>query len=160
MWNWLKRQFRRSKSVALDRGIFSYFDGSRAVYADPLVLQRKLDEHGGDNWTGLLSLLKLAEAVDPAKVGEAIAKQNAKTSKDAAEQLVELVRKVFAVSPFVVQGQDEFSGLTDMECLDLLGQYLLWMHEVAAEARPSSSSSSPSESIPANSPTAPSSDSI
>jgi hypothetical protein len=137
-----------------DREIFNYWDGSNECYADPLVLQRELDKAGGENWTALLGMLKMGSglAADVSKVGPDQAKANARQAGEAATELVSIVRKAFDVRPFKHEAGSA-TGLTDSECLDLLGQFFLYMQDLEEEATPSPSLPQSTASPTASSPT-------
>ena len=129
---WLKRLF----TGRMERKIFRFHDGRQWRYVDPLVVQRDLDSNGGEGWPSLLGQLDQSFMAD-LPVSETLTKIAQDASFAAAKQLIDLTRKTFDVEPLSDNGT---KGLTDTECLELLGSYMLWMQQAEADARPLQSS--------------------
>jgi hypothetical protein len=114
------------------RAIFSYWDGKRWRAADPLVAARRLITHETFDWE---SHPALAEAAD---------------DFEALQITVDAVREVFDVPAF------ESGGLTQAECVELLGDFTEYLHGVKKNTSPSPISSPPTApatpSITSNSP--------
>jgi hypothetical protein len=136
---WLSGQSRRR--------IFRYFDGRSWRWADPIVLQRELDKAGGDGWTHHLDILRLAAKPPLDTLSPTLADEQNKAAEEAIEALAAIVRKAFSVQPVNHDGD----GLAEAECISLLAQFLGWMSEAEADARPFRSSPGSMESRPANS---------
>ena len=111
-----------------DRLIFHFHDGRRVRKIDPLVIQRSLQEIGGEGWQDLIlqvdpRLLRMAG-------GGSLAKQAWEMRTAAIGKLAGIVREVFAIAD-VPSG-----GLTDAECLELFGAYLRFMNAIGERAFP------------------------
>ncbi len=123
MWNWIKRRWSRGR-----RGIFQYWDGTAWRYADPMVIVRGLQDHPRFSWS------QHPVEVTRGDVG-------------ALKICADAVRDVFGIGTFDgVMG----SGLTEQECLELLGTFSAYLTGVKKNGNPSLTS--PAPTVPASSP--------
>jgi hypothetical protein len=139
----LTRLFTRRRKA---RAIFSYWNGREAVWADPIVLQRDLDKHGGEHWTAHIDYLRLACRMEGKDLSTPLAAEQNKAAEEAIEALAVLVRKAFGVETIKDAG---IRGLTDAECIDLLAEFMAWMRQAEEDARPFRNSPRPMEPSPA-----------
>lgn len=105
------------------RAIFRYWDGKRWRSADPLVAARRLITHETFDWE---THPALAEAAD---------------DFEALQITVDAVREVFDVPAF------ESGGLTQAECVELLGDFTEYLHGVKKNTSPSPISSPPTDPV-------------
>ena len=110
MFGWLASWFRDRDDIysPKERLIFSYFNGERAVKADPQVLWERLMAVG------------LGLSID-IKVGTSIHPDSAKARTNA----VATVRDIFKLAP-LVGGLEVEGTLSDSEACDLLDRFMLW----------------------------------
>ena len=103
---------------------FSYFDGAKTVYADPLAVHRQLliKTRGKPNELANKVYAVKPDTTDVEKLQE---------SWEAAEQLCALVRDVFCMQPFNSQtGQ----GARDEHCWAVWETYCLYMLDLKKKA--------------------------
>lgn len=121
-WEWLKSWFTGRVRADLyrpkDRLIYSYWDGSKIVRADPMVLYQKLMERGPE-----LSI-DIKVAASPSK---GAAKAHTGT--------IDKIRTAFALKPF-----DGTHGLTELEVLALLDHFLEFTEGIKKNSSPISTS--------------------
>ncbi|HYE77921.1 MAG TPA: hypothetical protein VEI97_08045 [bacterium] len=142
LWSWVRGLFRRPA-----RDIFPYWDGTRRRWADPIAVHRAMEEKDKD-WHGLLSALVTAQQMEGrADLSPAIRAQMGDQTGIVGE-LAGLVRAAFGVPPLGADGRGRPVGLTDLECLDLLTEFLVWLRDVEADHFPllNSPSAPPSRS--------------
>ena len=133
------------------RRIYSYWDGRRRRWADPIEIHSRLEEAAGGSWEKLLTTIG---AAPPPGAGQASRAQRAKEQQDAITKLVAAARKAFGASPL----DDKAQGLTEAETVALVADYFQWLGGVADEAGPFVTSNPPaSQSESENLATAPSS---
>lgn len=113
------------------RDIFRYWNGVQWLYADPLYLLRDLEDAG--EWQGLIQKAVTALSVDPNKLSPALRAQVADKAGLVGE-LAEVVRDSFQVPPVGVG--DDPRGLTDLECVHLLADFLVWCTKAGRDFRP------------------------
>jgi len=138
MFSRLKSWFRRKTN----RLIFKYRAGNESRAADPLAVLRILESTGGADWPTLVQqterlckmpddmearLLKTDGKDDPAKWLERSKKRSAATAA-----LVEMSRKAFELEPMNCRGE----GVTDLEAIGILSEFLVFTGGLAEEARP------------------------
>jgi hypothetical protein len=132
------------------RRIFRYWNGTKWIWADPIVLQREIDKAGGDNWTANLDILRAATSFDSSKLGPALLKEQSKAVEEAVAAIVGIVRKSFDAPAIDSSGK----GVTEAECVNMLAQFTNWMSEAEIDARPFRNSPPPTDSPPLNPATA------
>lgn len=100
---------RRKRS----REIFAYSDGKRLRYADPLVVLRQMAAHAE---LDLDATLRQMQAVDSPEL------QN-----EACGVAVQATREIFGLPAF---GDDNPDGLTELETLDVLTDFVTFLDNV------------------------------
>ena len=126
---------RKKPGRASGRVVFRYFDGREDVHADPLLILRKLEEHGGPNWKETVQTAGRTEAafdIEPPDV----AKERQKRKDALLADVADMTRKAFGLSPMDKSGE----GLTEAEQIGVLSQYLEYVGGLAKEAAPFSNS--------------------
>lgn len=128
MFGWFTRRRQAAK-----RQIFSFYDGSRRRYADPLLIRRKLIEHPTFKWD-----------VDPLLVDN-----DDVFGRAAYRVTLAAIREIFDVQPLsegFIGGR--FSGLTEQETFNLWLEYVEFLvkKNVSANSLPTSPPSTPSTS--------------
>lgn len=103
-----------------ERLIYGYFDGQDIVYCDPLELYQ--------------NLMSVAPTLD---IDIKVANSPMKDANQAFQEACLKVRDIFKVKPY------KEGGLTETECMDLLGHFLNFCHTVKKNA--SESPTTPSE---------------
>lgn len=131
LYNWLRRK-------PGPREIFAFHDGDRRRWVDPMAVHQVLDGKGS-NWQGLLAELSVEHAMDGAELSPGLQAEMGKAPQIVSE-LAGLVRAAFGVKALGTRADGRPEGLTDLECLDLLTDYLVWLREVEFDALPLSSS--------------------
>lgn len=97
-----------------ERLIYRYFNGSEVVAADPFPLQMGLlEKEGLDQDLKIMSSQSIPLTGENGTLGTVV-------------EIVNHVRKVFQVEPYKNANGKE-SGLTDKECLELLGHFFGWL---------------------------------
>lgn len=134
MFSWLSGLFARLFQWAFcdHRQIFRYHDGNRYRYADPIVIDRE-SEKAFPGWRSAIELLEVPDV--PGGIPDNLAGKVEADRVRVLEQLVSMVRAVFAVKPLDVSGR----GLSEAECLKLLTQYVLFEGRLVEAAGPFSS---------------------
>lgn len=125
----LRRKWLRGR-----KQIFQFWDGTAWRYADPMVIVRGLQDHPTFNWDR-----------DPALV--------AVGDLSALKVCADAVRDVFGVLPF---DGGTGVGLTEGECLALLGEFSSYLGTVKKNGNPPPMPSEPTEpesSVTATEPT-------
>ncbi len=125
-WLWPRSNGLYSQN---ERQIFRYFNGTRTIAADPLVLSRELARQCPD-LDKIVLLLKLPESA--AGIPENLARQALDHRDRALVQLVRVTRSVFRIADFDQDG----AGLTERECLALLASYQEFVTQVQEDALP------------------------
>jgi hypothetical protein len=122
--------FRRR---ALSREIFSFSDGSRTRYVDPVLVWQKLDGEQKE-WIDLLRILSKKDdaGVDMMLIGGG---QSIKIKEDAAKRLAEIICTAFGVAALDDAG-GKVKGLTITQRIRLATDYFLFMEGLADSARP------------------------
>lgn len=137
----IRSLFKRSPSPDRERLIFVYrlSRTNETRRCDPLVVSRKLDEHGGENWAELVVEVQRLRRQPNEKIqaiaavsGTDVAAERAKKFDESLAKLVAIVRAVFDLKPFGNDG----TGYTEAECVDVLTQYLAFSERLAEDARP------------------------
>lgn len=96
------------------RLIFKYYNGEKAVYADPLEIERKVSVYLDDTTAGIIVKAAGGEAVPPMAEFE------------ANNKLLAVIRKVFAMKPFDMEtGQ----GAMEADCFLAWNQWCSFMDE-------------------------------
>jgi hypothetical protein len=130
-----------------DRKIFPFHDGERERKADPLAVKGRLHKATGGRMQAHLKALQLAAQLSgAAEMSDAVAADLSDKTFEAAEVLSGAVRSAFGVQPF------DGGGLTDGECLDLLGRFIAYVADLEEQHRPLPSAP-PSTECPAASAT-------
>lgn len=145
MLQWLTKWFRKSNDnydvyQPEERRIYRYFNGSRMVYADPIMLHKALM----DIWIELVVDIKVSHS----------------ESKDAAKahtKSVEKIRKVFDILPLfkgmeVYDEEKKQATLTNIECLNLMDHFLTYCGFVKKNSSPLAISSTDLEASSNTSP--------
>jgi hypothetical protein len=107
------------------RNIFHYYDGTRTVRADPMVVGARLEAEC-PNYYELLLILK--QDVGTAPVGP-VRRELLEQKKEAAEKLAKSAMKVFRLKPL-----DQEGGVTQGEAMRVLTKYFVFMEELATAA--------------------------
>lgn len=109
----------------MTREVFSYFDGAREVWADPLTIHRRLTRAlDGDPNSVLAAIQRGREMPDatPPYVPDAGA---LKQADDAIERLLPAIREVFAMPFDRMTGQ----GATEGDCLAAVSKFVAFMEK-------------------------------
>lgn len=138
-----------------ERKIYQFFDGERDRKVDPLAVERALKQAGGDQLGAWLKTLEMAGQIDPASVpADGLAAKMAQQSEDSLVGIVRTVRAGFGLKAF------EDDGLTELECVELLCDFINYKQKLLESARPlASSPPSTAAAVSAGSVTAPTADS-
>jgi hypothetical protein len=135
MLAWFNRLWPRSGSRG--RVVFRYWSGEQWVGGDPLRLKAALDS-ACPEWPRMTQELldaETASGLGAAALGEKLSAELDRRRGELAADLVRAVRAAFGVHEYQSQGRRE-QGLTDLECLALLADYLAWVADVMEETRP------------------------
>jgi hypothetical protein len=110
--------WRRSSSDQQGgRFVFRFWDGSQFRLADPLVLTKRLEKDKSINWKDLIrSILE-----------NPLASDGSKDSNDKVSQLICLIREAFQIQSLEQTTDGKPTGLTDLGCVQLLGQFMNWV---------------------------------
>lgn len=116
MFKWITRVFRKKAVHELsprERGIFSYWDGSRQRFADPIEICRAFEDH---------------PSFDPYSDPKYADKQDA-IGREAYRKMLQGIRDVLGVQSL---GQHNGTpvGLTEQETMNLWETYLQFMEEL------------------------------
>lgn len=114
------------------RRIFKYHDGRRTRWADPLEVHRAMAAAG--DWFALVGSFRAAGRFTPDQLGPELAAQADLDS--VVVELATIVRAAFGVSKVGTGPDGRAVGLTDLECLALLADFVNWLKDVEAEYRP------------------------
>jgi hypothetical protein len=140
LWQWLLGLFAKTDGDGFrprERLIYRYFDGTRVVSADPLVLYQKVMD------------------VAPSIAADAAAARTPGFSKgeQAYQSMLEAMRGIFGVTPFKDLGQGKYEGLTESEVTALYAHFWEYVEGVlpAEEGLP------PEGGVKKNSPPSPTS---
>ena len=90
-----------------ERGIFSYFDGTRDRHVDPLVIRRKFIDHPEFSWDS-----------DPA-----IIDNDSEMGRTAYARTLQAMQDVFEIKPLA----DDLTGLTEEEQLQLWLEFVQFL---------------------------------
>ena len=141
--DWFLSWFRKPIEERLDfyrpaeRFVYGWWDGSKEVRADPMVLYKKLMDVGPD----VSIAIKVSESPS-------------KDADKARQDLLGYIRRIFGLSSF------EDGGLTEIETLQLLDHFLVYTETLKKNTRNSPTSptatSPPSASSAGGSPATPS----
>jgi hypothetical protein len=135
MFSWLASWFRKPADEEQydlfrpkQRLIYRYFDGSKEVMVDPMILYKKVMEHGP-----VLSIdmkLSVSQHSD---------------NRLGHTNLVKRIREIFAVKPL------EEGGLSELETVQLLDHFLGFTERIKKNSSPSQTYSlNPEQSPPLN----------
>lgn len=122
-----------------ERDIYKYFNGEQVVKVDPMIIHKKIMDVGPE-----------------LSVDMKVARSPMKDARVAHDKMIQKIRNIFSLSPYVVDGDKEH-GLTERECVNLLDHFLLFedIQKKITEPSPTpvpetpSSSASPSaENLP------------
>ena len=109
-------------------GVFRYSDGAETRIIDPTLALDGLNAALPD-WPDLASLAGSTPQLPP-DMPETLVRQRLDAQVDAARDLAKAARGVFAIPP-VASG-----GLTETQCLALLGTFVEYVNALRGEARP------------------------
>lgn len=104
MWAWIRHLLSRRR--ANRRDIFSFWDGTKCRTIDPLVAWHAI-------WADMQCDFKTK--LEPAMDGD----------PEATAAVADLTRRVFGIQTY-----DDGQGLTQIEVLEVLGRFLLFMREL------------------------------
>jgi hypothetical protein len=125
MFGWFRRRKRRRMEV------FSFECEGVRVCRDPVVIRRKLVEHGGENWPHLVdAVYKMAR--DAKSLPPDAQKMRQAGQEKAAAELAVLVSKAFDVPPLSPDGK----GMTEADRLGVMTEFLFWCAAVVESTRP------------------------
>ncbi len=133
---WLKRLIWSDGFSPSERAIFAYHDGTRKRWADPLEIQRELKKQGGDNWMESIPALSRGGGIAASKLSPELRKAVEDGYAASLDKLTKMVRSVFGLPMFGTSINGKPVGLTDIECIDLLSDFLLWLSTLEQEYRP------------------------
>jgi len=126
LFKWIMSFFRRVPADVYDPGerlIYSYFDGTKTVRVDPIVLHRKIMAKAPE----LDNDIKAAECPVPNSFTEI-----------ARKSLLKNLREIFSVREL-----DQEGGLTETETTDLFSHFMNFCHEQKKNTSPTPTSSGP-----------------
>ena len=135
------------------RKVFSYFNGASTVFADPLVIHRRLTRSLGGNPNEVCSRADLGiagpredyptEEDYQAAIEQEIASEPMRF--DASEQLMDAVREVFVMAPFDTATGE---GATELDCRNALAAFVTFLTDQKKTAVNSPTCSPPTENPP------------
>lgn len=111
------------------RDIFAFWDGTRKRYADPLILLQALEEAG---WEETIGAAMAATEVDKSKLSPVLRAQVEDKARLVGD-LAATARAVFGVS---MVDPETGAGLTQLECVGLLTDFLAWCADAGRDFRP------------------------
>lgn len=149
-----KKTTRRPRPAAKKREIFRFFDGREQKYADPLRLLGQLDNY--PEWRDYVQAAVVSVTVDAAKLSPQLAAQVADKPK-LIGNIAAIAQEVFDVKPLGTGPDGKPVGLTDVECVGLLSDFMLWCAATSEAYRPLANWPARPATSPAESDTAPSS---
>lgn len=113
-----------------ERLIFRFFDGSEYRYIDPLEVFRVLEACKYESILNRLSIFAQGVSIE----SDTLKKQLGDPMTISAE-LADVARKAFGVAKVSSQG-GKVTGLSDLECCDLLTEFIGWSGDLMEEFRP------------------------
>jgi hypothetical protein len=122
-----------------ERAIYEYWNGERKVRADPDKLRRDLLAYPNLNLERDVALLKI----------ESDSPEFPKEQAGALDRLLGAVRQAFDIKPFKDLGHGT-EGLTESECIDLFGDFGLWVGELKKKRGILPTSPTPTDSAPSS----------
>ncbi len=110
----------------MDKNIFQYFNGERAVYGDPLVILRVFTGRCEGDVEGVFELSQ---------------SENPDQSIRASERIIAAAREAFKMIPF---SEETGAGATDEVVFSVLGSFFEWWSKKkrSGESKPTSEPSS------------------
>lgn len=132
------------------REIFRYHDGLQTRYADPLRLLGALDERG--DWRAYVQRAVLSVDVDPTKLSPVLAAQVADKPR-LVRDIAAVVQEVFGVTALGTDTKGKPAGLTDLECVGILTDFMNWCAATSEHYRPLANSPARPAPFPADSDT-------
>jgi len=99
-----------------DRKIFRYWNGTRKVGIDPLEADIAIEAVDLD-WEAKITL---------ARVGD----------KEAIQDIIAAARKVFGLPTLEIADDDTETGLTSVEVIEILTEFMLWKRELQGFTEP------------------------
>lgn len=160
MFAWLRKWFKKPQS---ERHIFRYWDGSEWLYADPLVVKRKLDEKGGEDWPKLFNIFTLPTSFGCEPLSDNLMKELLNKQENTRKTIIEMVRYAFDVQPFAYSDKSRSipaegggwiikektpTGLTELETINLLHSFVNWIGDTIGSVLPFSMPSKSVVSVP------------
>lgn len=137
MLRWLSAALQRAKSLFRSkRDIFKFWDGRKWRYADPIVLDRKLNA-ACPEWQDVITFLRIPEVASPVPMPEHVLADARVKQAGAIMKLADVVCAVFDVAPLDVIG----NGMTEAARLLLLAKFLNFCNAIREEAVPLQTSS-------------------
>lgn len=118
------------------RLIFSFHDGSKKCWADPLEIEQRLTSVEPE-WAALAK--HYSELCEPMPLAPDMQRSREQKRVETLKTILKAVRHAFQVTELKMDG----SGLTQAEQLALLVSYLNWVGEVRNDARPLAGSPGP-----------------
>jgi hypothetical protein len=146
MLGWFRRLWSRDQRL-----LFSFHDGDRTRWADPIATAAAIEERVPD-WAAKCGLIRDDLSTVPAGP---MRDDQQRQQKDARKELLAVTRDVFGLAPFTDRGGVK-QGLPEAETVALLHRFLAWFFAAAEDARPFSTWPPRGAGCPADSPTAPS----
>lgn len=126
MRRWLATLIWRTFFLRRTRDIFSYWDGRKIQWADPLDIYRRFATHSTFDWISAPKRLDLPDE---------------KIVLETSAQMADAVRDVFQLRSF------HHGGLTEKECHQLFWQFLAYTSEVKKNSSPPPISPQSTESM-------------
>ena len=140
MFGWLKRRFGIAPTAErVSEDVFTAVICGEKRRFDPLEAWRNLEKAGGIYWADMLTPIstKITLLNDPKNPNPALEEADRsqienihKARQIAIETLSSWVRQAFALKNFDQQGP------SDTACMDLLGELLLFVNQMASVYRP------------------------
>jgi len=108
-----------------ERLLYTYWDGTKEVKADPMTLHRKMS------------------ALGPAlSIDIKVSTSQLKDAEVAQGKVIAQIREIFSLKPL------EEGGLTEIETLELLDHFMVYCHNIKKKLNPFQTNSVPSPSLP------------
>lgn len=118
------------------RLIFCYTVAGRTKHADPLVIDQRVRKAAGDDWlVQMADIFALRAPLDPIIVlgmGEGEVERRRQQHEDGLSKILGWARAAFDLPPL----QDDGSGVTDAEAMDVFAQYVSFVDRTAENALP------------------------
>jgi hypothetical protein len=146
MLGWFRRLWSRDQRL-----LFSFHDGNRGRWADPIATAAAIEDACPD-WAEKCAVVRDDPEGTPAG---GVRDDFRRQQKDARADLLKVTRAAFGLEPFS-DADGVKRGLPEAETVALLHRFLAWFFAAAEDARPFETSPRPGAGCRPDSPTAPS----